>query len=154
MTDIEKIVITSLFTITGGVIIFVTGQLLAKFFIEPIQELCKTIGEIRFNLSFHAPTIHTPIGRTKDNSESARAALMEGSSKLLSGLHSVPVYCATRIIAFGALPRRADIEEAAVQLRGLSTYMHEEGEKANNSIEEINKRVAKIEKLLRIKPLG
>ena len=154
MTDMEKIIITSLFTITGGVLIFVMGQLLAKFFIEPIQDLCKTIGEIRFNLRFHAPTIHTPIGRNKDNSESARIVLMKGSSKLLSGLHSVPVYRATRVMAFGALPNRADVEEAAVQLRGLSTYMHENGEKANNSIAEINRRVEKIEKLLRIKSFG
>lgn len=40
-----------------------------------------------------------------------------------------------------------------VQLRGLSTYVYEEGQEASDSIKVINKRVARIEKLLGLKPL-
>ena len=58
MTDVEKIV----WGASGGLTVFVIGQLLAKFFIEPLHELRKAVGEVRFNLAFHAPTIHTPIG--------------------------------------------------------------------------------------------
>jgi len=65
MTDIERVVWGGL----AGVAVYVIGQLISKFLIEPLHELRKVVGEVRFNLSFHAPTIHTPIGRTKETSE-------------------------------------------------------------------------------------
>lgn len=149
MTDIEKIVWGTF----GGITVFVVGQLLAKFFIEPLHELRKAVGEVRFNLAFHAPTIHTPIGRSKEASDKAREALMKSSCDLIANLHAIPAYSLTRLLAFGVLPYRKAIEDAAVQLRGLSTYVHETGEKANSSLEVIQKRVERIENLLGLKPL-
>lgn len=61
MTDLEIILLTAAFTISGSVGVYVIGQLISKIFIEPAAELKKTIGEVRFALAFHAPTIHTPI---------------------------------------------------------------------------------------------
>ena len=149
MTDIERIVWGGL----AGITVYVIGQLLSKFLIEPLHELRKVVGEVRFNLAFHAPTIHTPISRSDETSEAARQALMKSSCELIAKLHAVPGFTIVRHLSFGALPNRKDVEAAAVQLRGLSTYVHEKGEKANANIEIINKRVAKIESLLRLKPL-
>jgi len=149
MTDIEKIVWGGL----AGVTVYVIGQLLSKFLIEPVHELRKVVGEVRFNLSYHAPTIHTPIGRSEETSEAARQALMKSSCELISKLHAVPGYVVFRYLSFGVLPNRMDIEKAAIQLRGLSTYVHEQGEKADSNIEIVNNRVAKIESLLRLKRL-
>jgi len=78
---------------------------------------------------------------------------MKSSCDLIAKLHAVPGFEVFRHLSFGVLPNRNDIEAAAIQLRGLSTYVHEEGEKANSNIEIVNKRVAKIESLLRLKPL-
>ncbi|MCH8039693.1 MAG: hypothetical protein IH977_05030 [Nitrospinae bacterium] len=78
---------------------------------------------------------------------------MQSSCELIADLHAVPVYAVTRLLAFGALPCRKAIEDAAVQLRRLSTYVHETGEKANSSLDVIRKRVEQIEKLLGLKPL-
>jgi len=150
MTDIERIVWGGL----AGVTVYAIGQLLSQFLIEPLHELRKVVGEVRFNLAFHAPTIHTPIGRSKETSEAARQALMKSSCELIAKLHAVPGFALFRHLSFGALPNRKDVEAAAVQLRGLSTYVHEEGAKANANIEVVNKRVAKIESLLRLKPLA
>ena len=150
MTDVEKIVWGAL----GAIAVYIVGQLLSKFFIEPLHELRKAVGEVRFNLAFHAPTIHTPIGRTPEKSSAAQEALMKSSCDLIAKLHAVPICQLTRLLAFGALPSRKPVEQAAVQLRGLSTYVHETGEKANASIEVINKRVAAIMRLLRLKPLA
>lgn len=150
MTDVEKIVWGAF----GGLTVFVIGQLLAKFFIEPLHELRKAVGEVRFNLAFHAPTIHTPIGRSQETSDKAREALMKSSCDLIADLHAIPIYGVTRLFAFGVLPCRKAVEDAAVQLRGLSTYVHETGEKANSSLDEIRKRVARIERLLGLKPLA
>ena len=136
-----------------AVAVYFVGQLLSKFFIEPVHELRKSVGEVRFNLAFHAPTIHTPAARTKERSEAARVALLGNSSDLVSKLHAVPAYKLARFLAFGALPPTASVERAAVQLRGLATYMHEGGDEASASISQINSRVASIMKLLRLKHL-
>ena len=153
MTELEKIFITSAVTILGGVIIYVAGQLVSKFFIDPLHDLCRVVGEVRFNLAFHGTTIHTPIGRSNEASDKAKTALMTSSCELITKLHAIPIYRASRLLSFGILPIRKSVEDAAVQLRGLSTYVHQEGEKASNSIDVINKRVEKIEKLLNLMPL-
>ena len=149
MTDLEKIVLGAF----GGITVYVAGQVLSKFFIDPLYELRKTVGEVRFNLAFHAATIHTPIGRSQESSDKAKEALMKSSCDLIAKLHAIPLFCVTRLFSFGVIPCRKAIEEAAVQLRGLSTYVHEEGQKASDSINVINERVKKIERLLCLKPL-
>jgi len=149
MSDAAKIVWGAL----GAVGVYVIGQLLSKFFIEPLQDLRKTVGEVRFNLAFHAPTIHTPIGRSKETSDAVREALLKSSCDLIAKLHVVPAFKAIRFLAIGVLPPRQSIERAAVQLRGLSTHVHETGDKAAESLEVIRKRVELIESLLLLKPL-
>jgi hypothetical protein len=153
MSDIEKILVTAAFTIIGGVTVYVIGQLLSKFFIEPVQDLRKVIGEVRFNLAFHTPEIYTPIGRTKERSDRARDALMKSSCDLLAKLHAVSLYDRLASVSKGVLPPRKAIEDAAVHLRGLSTHMHETGEKADEKLEIIANHVERIEKLLGLKPL-
>ena len=149
MTDIEKIVWGAF----GAISVYIVGQLLTKFFIEPLHELQKTVGEVRFNLAFHAPTIHTPIGRTSETSNAAQEALMKSSCDLIAKVHTIPIYALTRFFAFSALPSRKSVEQAAVHLRGLSTYVHQTGDKADSSIEIINKRVTVVMHLLHLKPL-
>ena len=147
MTDIERIVWGGL----AGVTVYVVGQLLSKFLLEPLYELRKEIGNTRFNLAFHAAVIHTPAARTLDRSESARQALLDSSCNIIAKLYAVPFY---RIVRFvGSLPGPKDLERAAVLLRGLSTYVHEQSDKANINIDAGNARVSKIEVLLRLKPL-
>lgn len=153
MTDLEKIIVTACFTVGGAVLVYVSGEILSKFYIEPLYNLRKTIGEVRFNLGFHGATIHTPIGRTKEKSDKAMEALLESSCKLIAQIHAVPLYGVTRFTTFKVLPKRNAIESAAVQLRGLSTYLHEKGEKAFDSLDVIRNRVFKIEKLLGLKSL-
>ena len=138
MTDIEIIVGGGL----SGVAIYVIGQLLSKFLIDPLYELKKEVGNIRFNLAFYAPVIHTPIGRTPEKSEAARQALMDNSCSLIAKLHAVPGYTIV------GRPNRKDMEQAARLLRGLSTYVHEDGDSAGGNIAAVNKFVCKIEKLL------
>lgn len=149
MSDVEKIILGAF----GAITVYVIGQILSKFFIEPIHELRKEIGEVRFNLAFHASTIHASIGRTKELSDHAKEDLMKNSCQLIAQIHAVPLFWVTRFIAFGVIPRKKSIEEAAIQLRGLTTYLYQSGEKATGSLEVISKRVEKIEKLLGLKPL-
>lgn len=154
MTELEKIIVTAAFTIAGGVLVYVIGQLLSKFFIEPMHELKKTIGEVRFNLAFHAPVIHTPIARNNERSQNAYEALMKSSCDLLARVNAIPFYGCLSKASRGFLPSKEAIVGAAVQLRGLSTYVHETDTKANDHLDTIAKRVTRIEKNLGLEPLA
>lgn len=149
MSDATKIVWGAI----GAIGVYVIGQLLSKFFIEPLHDLRKAVGEVRFTLAFHAPTINTPEGRSEKTSEAAREALMKSSCDLLARLHAVPAFECTRFLAFGALPPRMSIERAVVQLRGLSTYMYQTEGKAVAALDVIRRRIEIIEKELRLRPL-
>ncbi len=153
MTELQKIVVTAAFTIIGGVFVYVIGQFISKFLIEPIHELKKTIGEVSFNLAFHAPVIHTPAARKTGRPEKACEALMKSSCDLLARVNAIPFYGILSKISLRFLPPKQAIVAAAVQLRGLSTYVHETAANANDSLDAIAKRVAKIEKNLGLAPL-
>jgi hypothetical protein len=56
VSDLEKILLTSASTIVGGVIVLVAGQILGKFFLEPIQEQARLIGEIANTLILYGNT--------------------------------------------------------------------------------------------------
>ena len=131
--------------------------------IEPLHELMRAVGKVRYNLAFHAPTIHTPIGRDEAKSTAARDALMASSAELIVTLHAVPGYGVLSIICSvlercrlgrSRLPRAQNIEHAAKLLRGLSTYVHDTGDNANDDINAINAHVAHIEEKLHLKPLN
>lgn len=153
MSELEKIAWTAAFTIFGGVLVYVIGQLLSKFLIDPTNELKKVIGQVRFDLAFHAPTIHTPIARTQERSDEAYEALLKSSCELLAKVNAIPFYGLVSCISFGFLPAKKCIRDAATQLRGLSTYVHETGDKANSHVDVIGNRVAKIEKCLNLESL-
>ena len=150
MSDLEKIIWTSASTILGGVILFVIGQLLSKFLIEPIQELKKTIGKVRFNLAYYAPIIHTPISRDKARSDKAYDAFMKNSCDLPTKADAIPFY---RLLPRQFVLPIEHINRAAVDLRALATYLHETGEQADSHIDEINKLSKSIEQQLELRTL-
>jgi len=153
MTELEKIFVTSAVTISGSLLLYVIGQLLSKFFIEPTHELKKAIGEVRFNLAFHAPVIHTTIARNNERSQKAYEALMKSSCDLLARVNATPFYSCLSSFSQGFLPPKQAIVDAAVQLRGLSTYVHETDAKATDSLDTIAKKVARVEQNLGLEPL-
>lgn len=154
MTDLHKILLTSGLTILGGVLIFVVGQLLSRLVIEPVQELRKVIGEVRFNFAFFAPTIRTPVSRTKERSDRAYDAIMKCSCDLLVRSEAIPFYGLLSFFSCGFIPPKADVADAAKWLRGLTTYLHETGEKADSHITELINCMERVEGKLRIARLA
>lgn len=153
MTDLEKILVTSALTIIGGVVVFVIGQLISKFVIEPVHELRKAIGEVRYNLLFFAPDILTPIGRTKENCDRVRDALRKSSSDLYIRSEAIPLYSLASWLSRGSVPPRDQVADAAKWLRGLSTHMHETDEKVNSHIDNVRSMIIRIERDLGLPPL-
>ena len=85
-------------TVISGVLIFVTGQILIKFFIEPYQDQCKLIGEIADSIIYYANIICSPTngkGLSKDKLieyQEAKDDLRQKSSMLRSRTHLIPAY--------------------------------------------------------------
>lgn len=101
MTELEKILYTAVVTIIGGVCIFVIGQLLSKFIIEPIYEQRNAIGAIADALIFYSRLYVNPgpirdkeLGTIKVLPEQTEAedALRQHASKLMARTQAIPLY--------------------------------------------------------------
>lgn len=66
MDDLSKIVFTSSLTVVGGVLVFVMGQFLSKFVLEPLQDFKTLLDDIRHSLIFYDWEIYTPISGDKE----------------------------------------------------------------------------------------
>lgn len=153
MNDLEKIILTSALTVAGGLVVFVIGQMAQRLLIEPIQELRKAVGQIRFALLFHAPVLLTPVSRNVQRSDAAYEALMHSSCDLLMRVDAVPFY---NVLAefLQLFPSKKNVQDAAKWLRALSTYVHETGDKADEHIEQVSDLMKKVELLLEIQSLS
>jgi hypothetical protein len=123
MSEIFKIVLTSSFTIVGGVIIFVMGQIISKFLIEPIHEQRKTIGEIADSLIFYANVYGNPGLGPKEKMDEAYQRLRELATLLQSKTHLIPFY--SFFSSCGMVQKPSDIQEASSQLIGLSNSVYQ-----------------------------
>ena len=142
MDDLTKILLTSSATALGAVLVFATSQLLGKLVIEPVHDLKKLLGEIRFALVFHAQAIMTPVGDIAAEDEAAKT-LRKLSCELLSKIEAVPLYDFWVAISHGFLPRRQNAVDASKELMGLSNSVHQADRSDKNAA-----RISKIEKSL------
>lgn len=150
MTEWLQIVLTSGLTVLAGLVVFVAGQLISTYILDPLSKLRQMIGQVQYVLGFHAQTIHTPISRTPSRSEAAREALLECSNSLNMWLNAIPNYQLIRRVLARSIPEQSKVERAAVDLRALATYMHETGETASDHVGEVNSLVSRIKRDLRI----
>ncbi len=60
MSQIQQIFLTSALTVIGGITIFVVGQLLSKFFIDPLDEQRKAIALVADTLIFYSNVVSSP----------------------------------------------------------------------------------------------
>jgi hypothetical protein len=132
MSDLDKILITSFLTILGGLLVFVAGQFILKFIIDPLHALKKTIGEIEHALIYHAPAIQTPVGKT-EREDAAQEALRKLSCDLRVNIESLPLY-SLLIVLYWKLPSKKNGLSAASRLIGLSNGVHEKDRSENYDI--------------------
>ena len=122
-----------------------------KAVLGPTLGLRRAIADTRLKLSLHASTIHTPMSR--ERLEEAQEALKGAASELFAALDLIPRSPIGSPHQLGLLPPRRDVAAAARHLRTLATHMPQDGMQPNQSVEHVNRVVARIEKLLRLKPL-
>jgi hypothetical protein len=109
-------------TIISGFTVFVLGQVFLKLIIEPVQELKKTISNVRFNVIKSA---HITFNSNSVDAESLKEVFNEFRS-LSADLHAkvylVPLYDFWRIIFF--LPSRKNIGAASTNLIAISNWIN------------------------------
>lgn len=141
-------ILTSVLTIIGGVLIFVTGQILLKFFIEPVHQLRAHIGRITDSLIFYADVYFNPgLGSTEEAKKASRD-LRKLASELMAKTNVVPCYCFWSL--FRVVPRLSDISSTHLNLIGLSNGVFGGDPGRNtNRVEEIKAALCLPKELLR-----
>jgi hypothetical protein len=112
---------TVLLTIFTGFTVFVLGQVFIRLFIEPVQELKKTIASVQFTLSKLAYIIHNPDSFTKDELKDVFKELRELSARLTTDLSLVPCYEQTGKLFF--LPKINNVRQAGTNIIAVSNWL-------------------------------
>ena len=117
-------------TIVTGVLVFLIGQAVLKFFLEPPQEFRRTVSEIAHALIEHANVYANPgLGDTQKLTDTS-VALRRLSSKLLAQMHLTPKY---RFLSkIRCLPSEKAVDNAARGLIGLSNGVFASGDAREN----------------------
>lgn len=103
-------------TILVGVIVFVSGQILLKIFIEPVNDLLLEIGKVSDALIFYS-NIYTNPGSSiipDEKKREASQALRRRATFLISKANMVKLYGIPSTI--GLLPSKKNILEAHKEL--------------------------------------
>jgi hypothetical protein len=129
MTELERIFLTSALTICGSVVVLVTGQVIIRFFIDPIIELRRMIGEVADTVIFYANIYANPGVPSKGDSDEASEALRQKASLLQTRAAAVPLY--DLFTDLQIIPSSKQISEASRNLIGLSNSVHQ-GDPAEN----------------------
>jgi hypothetical protein len=131
-------VLTAALTVVLGFVVFVLGQIAQRFFIEPIQEQRRVIGEIA-----HATVYYGNVGKLSEPERRLEASgtLHELASKLRSTLWTVPLYKPCQFL--GLVKREQRVLTASSHLIGWSNSVisaREEGtyERQQAIIEALN----------------
>jgi hypothetical protein len=73
----------------GGVIVYVTGQIATRFFIDRYQEYLKAVGEIERALVYH---VNVSGGSKEERQEKASIAFRQKAGMLSVTAHAIPGY--------------------------------------------------------------
>ncbi|MBC7809857.1 MAG: hypothetical protein H7175_01850 [Burkholderiales bacterium] len=120
MNSLETAALTAFF----GVLVFVLGQFVQKFILEPIQEQRKVIAEIAFVLVFLRNVSKGSIS-TEEELHEANATIRRLAAQLRATLWTIPLYgvfARLRIV-----PERKAIFEASKALIGWSNSIYSGG---------------------------
>ena len=126
----NQVIPTTVFTIIGGVSIFVLGQIFLKAFMEPILKLRPFKGTIVDSLVYYCNVYSNP-GLNKEDDQKASKNLRKLASELMSKTTVIPCY---RFWSFlRVVPRFSDIRGTHRNLIGLSNGVFSTGDAGYNT---------------------
>ena len=104
------------FTVISGVIIFAASQLVQKVYIDPAQQLKRTIADITATITIYANTGSKFV--MQDRQVQATDAFRKAAGTLRGDASIIPQYKLWRLLAH--LPPYQNIQKASSRLIGLS----------------------------------
>jgi len=149
LSKLFEIFLTAALTIIGGVIIFVTGQLILRFIVEPIQDLNRLRGEIAYSLIFYSnvymnvPPPYTDLSEDNKSRDEVQKIFRQLASQLCPKINIIPWSTAWGMLQI--VPKFQNVTLATTELIGLSNSIHA----VNVDFNRIRRE--KIETLLNIK---
>ncbi|GAA5483989.1 hypothetical protein [Haloferula sargassicola] len=134
--------LTSAVTVVCGVIVFVTGQILLKRWIEPVVELKRSLGFVSSVFLRHQAKITN--GRCNDEIQDD---LHQAASQLLVHAQAIPAYNISRKV-FG-LPTGEELVRAAQAMNLIASRAR--GEETQGSVEDFNRSLREVGEALGIR---
>jgi len=122
MSELWRIVLTAIFTVVGGSIVYAGGHFLVALFVEPIHRLRSLVGEIADSLVFYAPVYGNPGAVKKEIADEAGETLRRQASQLRARAYSIPWYPLWSFM--GLVREKTRITEASTELIGLSNSVY------------------------------
>lgn len=147
---LQTVFLTAFFTILPGVIIYVSGQIFSKFFIDPIHVQREIIGEIEDALIFYRNVYSNPGVLPKEKNDEASARLRQLSTLLRSKTHRIPWYWFFEKLKM--VLKFNDINGAAKELIGLSNTLSVKSDANFDTVQINNEHEKKIVKFLNLTP--
>lgn len=132
-----------------AVAVFVAGQIIIKFFVEPMQKQSEVIGEIAHSLNYYAnvfglePANMSPA--LLEHVNTAKVTYRDQASRLRATTATIKWYGLWAF--FLIIPKHADIAKASSNLIGLSNSVFD----AHINWESLHQRQEEIKKALRLR---
>jgi hypothetical protein len=129
--SLNTALITSVFTILGGIIVFIFSQIALKFILEPLAEYRKVKSQIAFNLIYYANIYMNPVESNNENleNESLRNKLNETSEiirklscEFTGSLQIIPLYQFFSLM--GLIPSKSNAQLVKSNLIGISNSLY------------------------------
>lgn len=105
-------------TVLAGVLVFVAGQFIIKFFVEPIHEQAKLLGEIAYALTFYANVFGNADLHRPERVEEASMTARKQASQLRAATATIFWYKLWQILRI--VPKQENVLIASSYLIGLS----------------------------------
>lgn len=109
---------TSSLTIITGVLVYVLGQIIIKFFVEPIYEQRKAIGDVLDMLIFYGIIYVNASNFDKQQHDEVAKAMREKSSLLRVRTYAIPHY--DSLANLGIVLERKSIHAVCKSLNAIS----------------------------------
>jgi hypothetical protein len=125
--DYPSALFQALLTVIVGVVVYALGEVAVKFFIEPVNRLSETVGEVLDTLVFYSNVYTNPVTKDQnqtltqaeiDDRSEAKKALRQKSTLLASRANTVRLYGVAAF--FRAIPTKSRVDEACRELVYLS----------------------------------
>jgi hypothetical protein len=116
--DLIAIFLTAGLTILGGIIVFVSGQVITRFYLDPVDNLLQVIGEVSYGLVYYAKYYTNPGYSQEEVAKEIEIELRKLASQLSAKANAVKGY--KFFVKCKYLPSYTNVSIAKQELIGLS----------------------------------